>query len=41
VCRRYYSDNNGDALIMWTERLKDRTVRDRIAVLRKDLERGG
>jgi len=40
VRRRYYSDNNEDALIMWTERLKDRTVRDRIAALRKDLERG-
>ena len=39
--RRYYSDNNEDALIMWTERLKDRIVRDRLAVLRKDLERGG
>ena len=41
VRRRYYSDNNEDALIMWTERLKDRTVRDRLAVLRKDLERNG
>ena len=41
VRRRYYSDNNEDALIMWTERLKDRIVRDRLAVLRKDLERGG
>ena len=39
--RRYYSDNNEDALIMWTERLKDRTVRDRLAVLRKDLEQNG
>jgi len=41
VRRRYYSDNNEDALIMWTERLKDRTVRDRLAVLRKDLEQNG
>ena len=38
VRRRYYSDNNEDALIMWTERLKDRVVRDRIATLRKELE---
>ncbi|HEY8732253.1 MAG TPA: ribosomal protein S18-alanine N-acetyltransferase [Candidatus Limnocylindria bacterium] len=40
VRRRYYSDNNEDALIMWTERLKDRVVKDRIAVLRKELELG-
>ncbi len=39
VRRRYYSDNNEDALIMWTERVKDRVVRDRLAILRKDLER--
>ena len=39
VRRRYYSDNNEDALILWTERLKDRVVRDRIAALRKELER--
>jgi ribosomal-protein-alanine N-acetyltransferase len=39
VRRRYYSDNNEDALIMWTERLKDRTVRDRLATLRKGLDR--
>lgn len=39
VRRRYYSDNNEDALIMWTERLKDRVVKDRLAVLRKELER--
>ena len=38
VRRRYYSDNSEDALIMWTERLKDRVVRDRIATLRKELE---
>ena len=41
VRRRYYSDNNEDALIMWTERLKDRIVKDRLTVLRKDIERGG
>jgi len=40
VRRRYYSDNNEDALIMWTERLKDRAVRDRLGVLRKELDRG-
>ena len=40
VRRRYYSDNNEDALIMWTERLKDRTVKDRLAALRKELDRG-
>ena len=28
IRRRYYSDNNEDAIIMWTERLKDRSVRD-------------
>ena len=39
VRRRYYSDNNEDALIMWTERLKDRVVRDRLTVLRTELER--
>ena len=39
VRRRYYSDNNEDALIMWTERIKDRTVKDRLAVLRKEIER--
>jgi ribosomal-protein-alanine N-acetyltransferase len=39
VRRRYYSDNNEDALIMWTERLKDRIVKDRLATLRKELDR--
>ena len=38
VRRRYYSDNNEDALIMWTERIKDRTVRDRLAKLREELD---
>ncbi len=37
VRRRYYSDNNEDALIMWTERIKDRTVHDRLAKLREEL----
>jgi len=38
VRRRYYSDNNEDAIIMWTERLRDRAVRDRIARLRATLD---
>ena len=38
VRRRYYSDNNEDALIMWTERLGDRAVRERLATLRKELD---
>ena len=38
VRRRYYSDNNEDALIMWTDRLKDRTVRERLAQLRRALD---
>ena len=38
VRRRYYSDNNEDALIMWTERLKDRAVKERLASLRKELD---
>jgi [ribosomal protein S18]-alanine N-acetyltransferase len=38
VRRRYYSDNNEDALIMWTDRIKDRTVRDRLLELRRALE---
>lgn len=38
VRRRYYSDNNEDALIMWTDRIKDRAVRDRLASLRRALE---
>jgi ribosomal-protein-alanine N-acetyltransferase len=38
IRRRYYSDNNEDAIIMWTERLRDRAVRDRLAKLRLALE---
>ena len=38
VRRRYYSDNNEDAIIMWTDRLRDRGVRERIAKLRQSLE---
>ncbi len=37
IRRRYYSDNNEDAIIMWTERLRDRSVRDRVAKLREAL----
>ena len=36
--RRYYSDNNEDALIMWTDRIKDRAVRDMLAKLKRALE---
>ncbi|MGC4191488.1 MAG: ribosomal protein S18-alanine N-acetyltransferase [Thermomicrobiales bacterium] len=34
---RYYSDNNEDAYIMWSESLKDPAYRDRLARLRRDL----
>lgn len=39
IRRRYYSDNNEDAIIMWTERLRDRALRDLIRRLREELER--
>lgn len=38
IRRRYYSDNNEDAIIMWTDRLKDRSVRERLTKLRAALE---
>ena len=38
VRRRYYSDNNEDAIIMRTERLRDRAVRERVESLRAALE---
>jgi ribosomal-protein-alanine N-acetyltransferase len=38
VRRRYYSDNNEDALIMWTDRIRERAVRDRLAALRQALD---
>lgn len=38
VRRHYYSDNNEDAIIMWTERLRDRAVRERLAKLRSEFE---
>jgi ribosomal-protein-alanine N-acetyltransferase len=41
IRRRYYSDNNEDAIIMWTDRLRDRGVRDRIAKLRESLDEAG
>ncbi len=40
VRRRYYSDNSEDALIMWTERIRDRAVRERLRGLREELEKG-
>ncbi len=39
VRRRYYSDNNEDAIIMWTERIRDRSVKERLQKLRDALER--
>jgi ribosomal-protein-alanine N-acetyltransferase len=39
IRRRYYSDNNEDALIMWTDRIRERTVRERIKRLREALDR--
>jgi len=41
VRRRYYSDNNEDALIMWTERLRERPVRERLAKLKAELQETG
>jgi ribosomal-protein-alanine N-acetyltransferase len=38
VRRRYYSDNNEDALIMWTDRLRDHAVRERLADLKRALD---
>src|SRR2546425_5964185 len=39
IRRHYYSDNNEDALIMWTDRLRDSAVRERLRTLREELER--
>jgi ribosomal-protein-alanine N-acetyltransferase len=39
VRRHYYSDNNEDALIMWTDRLRDAAVRERLRQLRDEIER--
>ncbi len=41
VRRRYYSDNNEDALIMWTERLREKPIRERLAKLKADLQETG
>jgi len=41
VRRRYYSDNSEDALILWTDRIRDRAVRDRLAELRRALDDEG
>ncbi len=41
VRRRYYSDNNEDALIMWTDRIKDRAVREMLAKLKRALDEWG
>jgi ribosomal-protein-alanine N-acetyltransferase len=38
VRRRYYSDNGEDALIMWTDRLRDHAVRERLAKLKRALD---
>jgi len=38
VRRRYYSDNNEDALIMSTERIRDRAMRDHLAKLKRELD---
>src|SRR5438034_7459133 len=38
VRRRYATDINGDHLIEWDERLRDRVVRDRVAKLKGQLE---
>ena len=38
VRRRYYSDNNEDALIMSTERIRDRSMRDHLAELKRALD---
>jgi len=41
VRRRYYSDNNEDALILWTDRIRDRAVRERLATLRRAMDDEG
>ena len=34
---RYYTDNNEDAVIMWSEELRTPAFRERLAALRQDL----
>ncbi len=36
---RYYSDNNEDAFIMWSESLKEPAVQDQLAKLKRAIER--
>jgi ribosomal-protein-alanine N-acetyltransferase len=38
VRRRYYSDNSEDALIMSTERIRDRAMREHLAKLKRELD---
>jgi ribosomal-protein-alanine N-acetyltransferase len=38
IRRHYYSDNNEDALIMWTDRLRDASVRERLDAIREELD---
>src|SRR5919197_442630 len=38
IRRHYYSDNNEDALIMWTDRLRDASVRERLRAISEELE---
>src|SRR2546428_6425376 len=38
IRRHYYSDNNEDALIMWTDRLRDSAVRERLRAIREELD---
>ncbi|HKW78779.1 MAG TPA: ribosomal protein S18-alanine N-acetyltransferase [Candidatus Limnocylindria bacterium] len=37
IRRHYYSDNNEDALIMWTDRLRDTSVRERLRAISEEL----
>lgn len=36
---RYYTDNNEDALIMWSEDLQTEAFQDRMEALKADLDR--
>jgi ribosomal-protein-alanine N-acetyltransferase len=38
VRRRYYSDNNEDALIMWSEQLKSPEFTERLARIRQEIQ---
>jgi [ribosomal protein S18]-alanine N-acetyltransferase len=39
VRRRYYSDNNEDALIMWSEPLESAAFQERLAAIRDELQK--